>query len=549
MKKALAIALILALCLTFMPVMALADEEEPVTITSLSFTLNNNTCFYSTRLSPNQVIDLLKNSFTTSNEEIYIDWGCTKVCRYFPDEEAIENKYAEVDMYEHVFKPASQYFIRVNLEENDGFVWDEEKLPSVTINGEDATYIDWYSEETRNPEGSIDFYMPIVLDETSDYVFSLTIKTADYSYVQRGKSRQIEWETDGTSDEAICSLKADQELKPNTTITNDGLLTVDEEETAETVEVTVASKVNPAVFETITICLGDGAAGEVSEFHFTEEEYTCKYGEGLYLPGMTVLVGNVAPVITYSLDTASDYLSIDEYNYFRCEADETAKEVTITATVVDNPEYKISTVIHFTEPSRITSVDLSFTDKLDVLVEGGSIEDIETVLQEKIDLNTKGVFVDINSCRLIYFDEFGDKRYAAETGEISKDNEYFFALNLEEDTDPETGEPYYWNRFILPEVSVDGKTDYKVDWYSENNVGSQGSVDVYIPLTFKEGPELGDVNEDNFIDLKDILLLRKHVAKMEVTLNLTAADTNNDGELDLKDVLSLRKYVASGTWN
>ena len=57
--------------------------------------------------------------------------------------------------------------------------------------------------------------------------------------------------------------------------------------------------------------------------------------------------------------------------------------------------------------------------------------------------------------------------------------------------------------------------------------------------------KLGDVNGDDNIDLKDVLMLRKFIAGMSDMTNSAAADANGDGNVDLKDVLMLRKYIAN----
>lgn len=54
----------------------------------------------------------------------------------------------------------------------------------------------------------------------------------------------------------------------------------------------------------------------------------------------------------------------------------------------------------------------------------------------------------------------------------------------------------------------------------------------------------GDANDDDNLDMKDVLVMRKSMANLSVTINLKAADCNADGSLDMKDVLMLRKYLA-----
>lgn len=54
----------------------------------------------------------------------------------------------------------------------------------------------------------------------------------------------------------------------------------------------------------------------------------------------------------------------------------------------------------------------------------------------------------------------------------------------------------------------------------------------------------GDVNLDEAINVKDILLVRKFVAGWNVEIHKNAADVNCDGHINLKDVLLLRKFIA-----
>lgn len=55
---------------------------------------------------------------------------------------------------------------------------------------------------------------------------------------------------------------------------------------------------------------------------------------------------------------------------------------------------------------------------------------------------------------------------------------------------------------------------------------------------------LGDANSDAAVNMKDVLVLRKFMADLEVTIDMAAADVTQDGIVNLKDVLQLRKYIA-----
>ena len=54
----------------------------------------------------------------------------------------------------------------------------------------------------------------------------------------------------------------------------------------------------------------------------------------------------------------------------------------------------------------------------------------------------------------------------------------------------------------------------------------------------------GDVNTDSWVNVKDVSLLLKYVAKWNVEINLELADVNDDGKANIADVSLLLKYIA-----
>ena len=55
----------------------------------------------------------------------------------------------------------------------------------------------------------------------------------------------------------------------------------------------------------------------------------------------------------------------------------------------------------------------------------------------------------------------------------------------------------------------------------------------------------GDANDDGEVNMKDVLLMRKFLANIPVTVNKKTADANGDGDVNMKDVLMVRKYLAN----
>lgn len=79
--------------------------------------------------------------------------------------------------------------------------------------------------------------------------------------------------------------------------------------------------------------------------------------------------------------------------------------------------------------------------------------------------------------------------------------------------------------------------------------------DEVVEATYKSGVvtvkepefEYGDVNNDGKVSLLDLIAMRKHLAKWDITIDMTTADCNGDGKVSLLDLIALRKYLAH--WN
>lgn len=77
-------------------------------------------------------------------------------------------------------------------------------------------------------------------------------------------------------------------------------------------------------------------------------------------------------------------------------------------------------------------------------------------------------------------------------------------------------------------------------------IGETDATATAVETTATQAAELvcGDANNDGVVNMKDVLVVRKYLADLEVEIDLVAADTNNDGEVNMKDVLNLRKLLA-----
>ena len=57
----------------------------------------------------------------------------------------------------------------------------------------------------------------------------------------------------------------------------------------------------------------------------------------------------------------------------------------------------------------------------------------------------------------------------------------------------------------------------------------------------------GDANEDDKIDVKDVIAIRRSITGgYGVTINDDAADVNDDNKIDVKDAIAIRRFITGG---
>ena len=125
-------------------------------------------------------------------------------------------------------------------------------------------------------------------------------------------------------------------------------------------------------------------------------------------------------------------------------------------------------------------------------------------------------------------------------------------------TDPNTGTRYYLNvqELHLPRTLRRIGNNAFAGCANLETVTFDGTQIDLANLEIGEGNEIltsatwvteaitGDANGDGSVDMKDVLLVRKSIAGMTVTIDETAADVDKDGSVTMKDVLKIRKYIA-----
>lgn len=87
--------------------------------------------------------------------------------------------------------------------------------------------------------------------------------------------------------------------------------------------------------------------------------------------------------------------------------------------------------------------------------------------------------------------------------------------------------------------------DFRINCYA-GTVGEQYATDNGFDYTLLDDSDIvyGDANGDGNVDMLDVLLIRKYIAKQPITIDLTVSDVTCDDSVDMLDVLLIRKYIA-----
>lgn len=101
----------------------------------------------------------------------------------------------------------------------------------------------------------------------------------------------------------------------------------------------------------------------------------------------------------------------------------------------------------------------------------------------------------------------------------------------------------YYNNWKEGELQT---PDFHIDCYmytaGESYAYANGFS--YTVLDLPSSGIYGDANGDGAINMLDVLLIRKYIAKQPVTLDLDAAEVTCDGSINMLDVLLIRKFIA-----
>ena len=117
--------------------------------------------------------------------------------------------------------------------------------------------------------------------------------------------------------------------------------------------------------------------------------------------------------------------------------------------------------------------------------------------------------------------------------------------------DPETGYLHgIWGTITAEKLAAEFSVAVDIESDGDPITGNEyvpSDANVIVGGSFITVVVYGDTNKDGRINLSDVAMMLKHIAKWDMNISLAAADTAVNGKINLADVASLLKWIAG--WN
>ncbi len=315
-----------------------ADDEKKTVSGPIDITFDASKAFATSRLTGGQISEaLLRSGISALGSQNaapggwYVDSGIPYTCLVINDGTDEPGGWEKLSYDNENLNPEKEYYFRFEIEETGGFRWDTANHYPVTVNGKPADYVTYPTEET----GAIDAYVKAEWNETADIVISVKTEFDNY-VVQRGTSKKIGYTVVGTNDSVIWSVGGGESA--NTSISQDGTLSVGSDETASVLYLRCASATDGSVFyDAASVWLTDDHVGIDYVKVLPPKEGVVAY------PATCVnfdseAEGTDTKYVRWKItsETTDAGTVIDEYGSLWVGEAETATEITVRATSVND---------------------------------------------------------------------------------------------------------------------------------------------------------------------------------------------------------------------
>ena len=274
-------------------------------------------------------------------------------------------------------------------------------------------------------------YVPIGSVSTSPIVTNVTINESDVS-VATGETKQFTGKVNGTVKIKSISWSLVGNTSENTVIDkNSGVLTVGEDETAETITVIAMSNVDNNKYATVTVTITEKSP-TIESVTVTPDSVELLQGTSQKF-NVNVVGTQVDKSVSWSvLNAKSDKTTIDQSGNLMVGNDEKAETIIVKATANQDPKKSgIATVI--VKPCiRINEVNLTYDfDYIDLNVLSTE-DEVQKRIRNTINTTTEGVEVNTSNSWLMYELEDGNFSGIGDgTNFVKADQTYYIEYGLE----------------------------------------------------------------------------------------------------------------------
>ncbi len=493
-----ALALVLALvCLGAMTAMtamtfllrASADEGDAPVTAPINITFDTSKWFVSTRISGATAskmaafADITHYRETDSADGWYVDSAPEYTCIVERDPDVTDPaSWPKLNDSDELLKADGDYYYRFEIEDADGFDWEKDNVPAVTVNGKAP---DFSTAHKAEGGGYFDVFVKAVFDEVSEQVAEISFRFFDTA-IQRGTSRQLDYTVYGTSADVTWTHDG---VSAGTSITPEGLVTIGPGENAY-VNITATSAINPLVTASCRVIARDDPI-VIEQIKVTPLDVEVAY-PGLYVYFKAEVTGTDMDYIEWSLssETTFEGTSINSSGELKIDRAETAESLTVRATSLVQPDKYGEYTLPIDSIRKIQG-PIEITFNIDALQLGlgttgqevtGRLALAETAFTQFGSDNAKnGWYVDDGTMYTTLVErDFGTgnprdwKTLGDDTGNLAAGKVYYLRIEIED----KRSQGYEWDVQNPPVFTVNG---VEPDFVMPAS-GEEGYADVFVRL-------------------------------------------------------------------
>ncbi len=356
---------------------------------------------------------------------------------------AVKNgdSYQTLENSDELLNTEDEYYLRFNIENDDGYGFDMNTTYTATVNGQPAEYV----TQPGYDDGDLLVYKRVYLDESSDVIWSLAVTPEESSIVPDGFRQFSVTAVAATTDDVTWSVTGNDSV--GTYITSAGRLHAGSgEHTGHDLTVRATSTVDATVYDEVSVAVVDEVPYIESVTLTCEKTEICR---GTSAKVIAEVVGTDIKDLNWQLigSDGSSYFNGENnyYRYLHVGLEEQSEFITVKASSVADPSKYGEITFRITDKSVIYGpIDITYDESAVKLTESKTGAQVTEVFIAAI-TSPKGtglavadapggwyVYVDSNYTGLVKKSGSGFDKLLDSSEYLSPDEEYYLWFNVED---------------------------------------------------------------------------------------------------------------------